>query len=642
MVGHHNRDAVSSYDANAVLDVEPAYDEEFNDQQQDPSSSSSRRQTNRSAKNSNSSSCRKIVILLGVAALVTAVVTTTVVLVGRNNQASSQSDTSSSFFDSQDDASSESVEEEALANNLFGSGFEIMGVDKDNEHDMVGHEIDPVDIRDEAGGQGGKGFLDEIVTGQDVGNGNGNGNGKKNGHKKQDHVDDNIMDDSGGIADADGDEDELVDCACVTKGGNQNDRGRQQIKNEFESNNGKRSGRNLKNFDDEVALSDGNVIVYRVTTTKRKMKDLKNHKWKDEQNKKADFECDETIEFQSIEPCDEIIPAEDRPADCFEHDDEDEDEDGGEEEGGQRRLGVYAGKSWHYHLGQGGGIGMRREIYKALVMAGVFDTKFQPTLANNPGDIWRVVGEGNKEVTVCIADSGYDYDHPDLPKEPQVSGDDLPEPSGGNRQPRLWKHDGTGHGTQLAGIIAAQPNGKIDSGRDTKYVEGVAPNIKLHIVRTFDDNGSANTDDLIETLEQCRTKGVDVINLSLRYGTDNFSAITDLLTDMYENDGIITFSAAGNVDTNYPRGSITHPAAIPTVVSVTSINNGYNFNPFSNWNQQVKLWLYVVLTRCTNFIKYPFFLYSIMYLDTLSCQYFHGNALRLSLSPEVMLYQLPI
>ena len=242
---------------------------------------------------------------------------------------------------------------------------------------------------------------------------------------------------------------------------------------------------------------------------------------------------------------------------------------------------------------------MKREIYKALVMSGVYDTKFRPTLANDPGDIWRVVTEGSKEVTVCIVDSGYDYDHPDLPKEPQVSGDDYLSPSGGNQQPRFWTHDGTGHGTQIAGIIAAQPNNKIDSGSD-KYVEGVAPNIKLHIVRAFDDNGSANTNDLIYTLNQCRAQGVDVINLSIRYGTTNFAPITNLLTDMYENDGIITFAAAGNADTQYPRGSLTHPAAIPSVVSVTGISNGYSFHSYSNWNEQVSFdWIHLFYKLCS-------------------------------------------
>ena len=590
MVGHPSRAAVSPYDANAILDVEPAYDEDFNEQQQ----------RNKSGKHFNSFGCRKIAIVVGVAALVTAVVTTTVVLVDRNkNLASSQSgDASSSLFGPQDDteSSTESVDDEASNNNnLFGSGFEIMGVDKDNEHDMVGHDIDPVDIEEEAGGQGGEGgFLGETVTGQDVGNGNGNGNGngKKNGNQKQDHVDDNILDTTNDNDAAD-DDNEPVGCACVTMGGNKNDRGRQQIKNEFESNNGKRNGRNLSNDDDEVALSNGNVIVYKVTTTKRKMKDLKEHRWKDKQNKHAEFDCDETIEIQSIEPCD--VPEEDRPAECFEDEERRLEVDGekpwhnpdkNQDQAEGRRLGVYANKPWHYHLGQGGGIGMKREIYKALVVTGVYDTKFQPTLANDPGDIWRVVSEGSKEVTVCIVDSGYHYVHPDLPKEPQVSGDDYLNPSGGDKRPRSWKQDGTGHGTQIAGIIAAQPNGKIDSSSDL-YVEGVAPNIKLHIVRAFDDSGSANTNDLIYTLNQCRAKGVDVVNLSLRYGTTNFAPITNLLTDMYENDGIITFGAAGNNDYYYSRGALTHPAAIPSVISVTGISNGYAFHSYSNWNEQV-------------------------------------------------------
>jgi serine protease len=76
---------------------------------------------------------------------------------------------------------------------------------------------------------------------------------------------------------------------------------------------------------------------------------------------------------------------------------------------------------------------------------------------------------------VCIIDSGYDINHPDLPKGSTVTG------SANGAGP--WDQDGDGHGTHVAGTIAAISNGE--------GVVGVARNgeLQLHIVRVFRDDG---------------------------------------------------------------------------------------------------------------------------------------------------------
>ena len=78
---------------------------------------------------------------------------------------------------------------------------------------------------------------------------------------------------------------------------------------------------------------------------------------------------------------------------------------------------------------------------------------------------------------VCIIDSGYDINHPDLPKGTKVTG----AADGGAG---VWNQDGDGHGTHVAGTIAA-------IGQNGKGVRGVVRSgeLNIHVVRVFGDNG---------------------------------------------------------------------------------------------------------------------------------------------------------
>jgi len=91
---------------------------------------------------------------------------------------------------------------------------------------------------------------------------------------------------------------------------------------------------------------------------------------------------------------------------------------------------------------------------------------------------------------VCIIDSGYDITHPDLQQsDTKVTG---AEDGGAG----IWSQDGHGHGTHVAGTIAA-------IGQNGKGVMGVVRSgeLNIHVVRVFgNDGGWAWTSTLMQAV----------------------------------------------------------------------------------------------------------------------------------------------
>jgi thermitase len=102
-------------------------------------------------------------------------------------------------------------------------------------------------------------------------------------------------------------------------------------------------------------------------------------------------------------------------------------------------------------------------------------------------------------VTVAIADTGVDAGHPDLagrivPGYDFVDDDTDPQ-------------DGHGHGTHVAGTVAA--------GADGAGVVGVAPQALVMPLRVLDDNGAGNSADVAAAFAYAGERGVRVVNASL-------------------------------------------------------------------------------------------------------------------------------
>jgi len=172
---------------------------------------------------------------------------------------------------------------------------------------------------------------------------------------------------------------------------------------------------------------------------------------------------------------------------------------------------------------------------------------------------------------VCVIDTGYSLGHPDLPDENAgVTGD------ANNALVGNWFEDGDGHGTHVAGTIAALDNG-IGS-------IGVYPGVDLHIVKIFDNNGDwTYASDLIDGINQCQNAGANVVNMSL--GGVYASSAERAAIDQFNADGILLVAAAGNDGSS----SKAYPASYDAVVSVGAVDWRGDRAYYSQTNDQVEL-----------------------------------------------------
>ena len=179
---------------------------------------------------------------------------------------------------------------------------------------------------------------------------------------------------------------------------------------------------------------------------------------------------------------------------------------------------------------------------------------------------------GNRKV--CIMDTGYQLGHPDLPSS-GITGDD----GYGSNNTGNWYNDGNGHGTHVAGTIAA-------IGGNGQGVVGVNPSdqLGLHIVKVFNDQGRwAYGSDLIRAIEQCQQAGANVTSMSLG-GSGQSSAERQAFANSYAQ-GMLHIAAAGN-DGN---SSMSYPASYDAVVSVAAVDSSENKASFSQYNSQVEI-----------------------------------------------------
>ena len=143
---------------------------------------------------------------------------------------------------------------------------------------------------------------------------------------------------------------------------------------------------------------------------------------------------------------------------------------------------------------------------------------------------------------LCIVDSGYDLAHEDLAGN-TVDGVNLTT-SG------QWSTDELGHGTHVAGTIAAVNN---DLG-----VIGVLPNknIRLHIAKVFDASGSAPTSIIVKGMLACMKAKANVVSMSL--GGASAQKIEEKVVDLMARRNMLLIAAAGNAGTS----AVSYPAEI--------------------------------------------------------------------------------
>ena len=174
-------------------------------------------------------------------------------------------------------------------------------------------------------------------------------------------------------------------------------------------------------------------------------------------------------------------------------------------------------------------------------------------------------------VDVAVVDTGVDQDHPDL----IVAGGEnfVSKPDWKPADPSKWDDD-NGHGTRVAGTIAALDN---EIG-----VVGVAPQASLYAVKVLDRNGSGYVSDVIDGLDWCISNGMDVVNMSL--GTDTDVQSLHDACDAAADAGLKLVAAAGN-----DGGPVDYPAAYASVIAVAAVDSSDTRPTWSSYGAEIEL-----------------------------------------------------
>ncbi len=169
-------------------------------------------------------------------------------------------------------------------------------------------------------------------------------------------------------------------------------------------------------------------------------------------------------------------------------------------------------------------------------------------------------------VKVAVVDTGIDYTHPDL-KDNCKGGVNI---LSSRRSPM----DDNGHGTHVAGIIAASNN--------SIGVVGVAPEASLYAVKVLGRSGSGWVTDIIKGLEWCVVNKMDVVNMSL--GSPSDAPDFEKACNNARAAGVILVAAAGNEGSD-----VSYPAAYDSVIAVSATDKSNNVASWSNFGPEVDI-----------------------------------------------------
>ncbi len=175
---------------------------------------------------------------------------------------------------------------------------------------------------------------------------------------------------------------------------------------------------------------------------------------------------------------------------------------------------------------------------------------------------WKeTMGEG---IRVGIIDTGISTLHPDLKWRIADGKSFLDEKKGGIE-------DINGHGTHVAGIVAAEKNGI--------GVVGVAPKVKLYICKAFDNNGKTDYPAIEKSILWLIKCGVSVINMSFSssFSSKRYGALIRLA----HKNGITMICAAGN-EGEKGAGSMGYPANFNETIAVSAVDYRKNIASFSS------------------------------------------------------------
>lgn len=179
---------------------------------------------------------------------------------------------------------------------------------------------------------------------------------------------------------------------------------------------------------------------------------------------------------------------------------------------------------------------------------------------------WKATrGEG---IRVAVLDTGIDAQHPDLGGAIDAMRDFTDSPRGAE--------DAHGHGTHVAGTIAAR--------RNERGVVGVAPECRLLTAKVLGDDGSGTSAEVAAGIAWAVESGADVLSLSL--GSPDPSDAIRAAIERAVAAGRFVICAAGNEGRD---DAVNYPARWETTIAVGAVDRFGQVARFSSRGPEVDI-----------------------------------------------------
>jgi RHS repeat-associated protein len=205
----------------------------------------------------------------------------------------------------------------------------------------------------------------------------------------------------------------------------------------------------------------------------------------------------------------------------------------------------------------------------------------------NAATAWETT-TGETTTVVAVIDSGVDFTHPDLINNQWTNSNETINHSDDDNNGLTddlhgWDwitgsnviRDEQGHGTIVAGIIAAE-------GNNGAGISGIMWRASLMSLRVLDNTGTGDVANAVEAIDYATAHGAQVINCS--WGTDQFSAALRDAIDRAGRSGVVVVTSAGNAGRDL-EVTPYYPASfgLPNLIAVASTDNSDHLASWSNY-----------------------------------------------------------
>jgi uncharacterized repeat protein (TIGR02543 family) len=185
-------------------------------------------------------------------------------------------------------------------------------------------------------------------------------------------------------------------------------------------------------------------------------------------------------------------------------------------------------------------------------------------------DAWSIT-TGSPDIVIAIIDTGIDIYHPELVSSMASTGFNAATGEEGLE----YAIDDRGHGTRVAGVIAADKDNNIG-------IAGAAPNVTIMPIKAnYPGTTSFRDSYLINGILYAIEQGVDIINLSI--GNSSYNALMQQAIDQAEAAGILVVAASGNSG----KEQYMYPASYNYSLSVGSVSDNMNKSFFTTYNDKL-------------------------------------------------------